>query len=393
MDNNKINTKGLKHNIVEYILAFILLIYPLRKITTGIDLMDAGYSLGNYRFADIMDEMWKLATYLANIVGEICTRLPYGDTWVGMNLYTSLFIGLTAAGCYAFMVKSYGYDNKWYKYLFFIAELAALSLCWAPSVILYHYLGYIMMTAASIILYKAVKNDSKKGYIISGIILGLCVAVRMPNVTYMAFILPLWYFCFIKKQNNWFKLLLNRTFICITGYLVGLLVPIAIICIKYGIDAYPQMIASLFGMTDTATDYKPTAMITGMLGDYINYSVWLMLFVAYMIIGVIIFKIKDKFLLKTNTEEKYKRVIEKIFKASYIAGLFVLLRICYGRGMFNFDYSGYFSIYKWVTVYLLIIILLCIGILFYKGNERAENINDLKLWAVFLLVTIFITPI
>ena len=323
--DNKTKIKNLKHNIVEYILAFVLLIYPLRKITTGIDLMDAGYSLGNYHFSDIMDEMWKLATYLANIVGEICSKIPYGDTWIGMNFYTSLFIGLTAAGCYAFMVKSYGYDNKWYKYLFFIAELSALSLCWAPSVILYHYLGYIMMTAASIILYKAVKNDSKKGYIISGIILGLCVAVRMPNVTYMAFILPLWYFCFIKKQDNWFKTLLNRTFICITGYLVGLLFPIAIICIKYGIDAYPQMIASLFGMTDTATDYKPTAMITGMLGDYINYSVWLMLFVAYMIIGVIAFK--------TIIYQKHKKVIERIFKAGYIAGLFVLLPVIMAVGL------------------------------------------------------------
>ena len=41
----------------------------------------------------------------------------------------------------------------------------------------------------------------------------------------------------------------------------GLLVPLGVIVFKYGVQAYPEMIASLFGMTDTATDYKPTSMI------------------------------------------------------------------------------------------------------------------------------------
>ena len=393
MDTNKEKIKDLKQNIVEYIFALILLVYPLRKITIGIDLMDAGYSLGNYRFSAVMDKMWKLATYLANLTGELCTRLPFGDTWIGMNFYTSLIIGMTAAATYVFLVKSFGKNSMAYKFLFFIAELVALSLCWAPSVILYHYLGYIMMTATVVVLYKSIINDDKKGYVIAGVILGLSVSVRMPNVTYMAFILPVWYFCFIKKQDNWFGILVNRTLICIAGYLLGLIIPISFICIKYGIEAYPQMIVSLFGMTDKATDYKPTSMITGMLGDYFNYSAWLVLFVLYAVIGIVLFKIKDRLLSNLKILKKYESILIKVIKVGYVIGLFGLLYVCYARGMFGFDYTTYFSIYKVATVYLLIVILMCVCVLVCKNTKQTQQLNALKLWAVFILIIIFITPL
>ena len=43
-------TAGKKRNIIQYLLALILLLYPLRRAFTGVDLMDAGDALGNYRF-------------------------------------------------------------------------------------------------------------------------------------------------------------------------------------------------------------------------------------------------------------------------------------------------------------------------------------------------------
>jgi len=66
----------------------------------------------------------------------------------------------------------------------------------------------------------------------------------------------------------------------------------------------------------------------------------------------------------------------------------VLLRFCYGRGMFGFDYTDNFSMYKWVTVYLLIVFCLCIWCL---TNPKINQ--NLKLWAVFLPVIILITPL
>ena len=381
-----------KVNIVNYLPVVILLLYPLRNAARGLDLMDAGYALGNYRFFDGMDQMWKLATYLANVTGVLLSKLPFGDSWIGMNVYCGLLIGMVAAAVYLFLYGHYGKEYKGISVLLFLAELVAMSLCWSPVVILYHYLGYLLMTVATMLLFTAITKDNTRYFIASGVILGLCVAVRMPNITYMAFILPLWCWCFWNRQkyatqkgkhNTWFQILLRRTLLCIGSYLVGGLVPIAAICVRYGVGAYPDMISSLFGMTDNATDYKPTSMVMAMFGDYIQYSVWLLLFLAYMIVGMLAIWGINRFL-----RDEIKNKITNVFKTFYTAGLLVVLRFCYGRGMFNFDYSAYFSMYKWVTVYLLLVILLCIWCLLNK-NSKMER----KLWSVFLLVTILITPL
>lgn len=368
-----------KQNITDIICMLFLICYPLRKAAAGIDMMDAGYALGNYRFFDTMNETWKLATYLANVLGVFFTKLPFGDTWVGMNVYTGLLLGATAALSYRFLVKN-GIGSR---FVIFLGELIALSLCWAPNVILYHYLGYILMTAAVLLLYRALtEEDSKKKrrhFLAAGVVLGAAVAVRMPNITYMALILPVWYYAWLERDKgqdrNWFSKLLRQTGYCIAGYFVGLLVPIGIICMRYGIDAYPKMISSLFGMTETATDYKPTSMIMAMFGDYISYSVWLLLFIGYLCFGLVLASVKK------GSFERIKRVI-------FLVGMAVLVRFCYGRGMFDFNYTAYFSMYKWITVFLLVSILLCLWLLISKKAAKEH-----KLLAVFLLVIIFVTPL
>lgn len=371
-----------KRNVIKYLLALCLFFYPLRHAFTGIDLMDAGYALGNYRFFAVLNPMWKLATYLANVVGLALSKLPFGDCWIGMNLYCGLPVGAVAAAAFLYVCRLFGKRLRGGVYLFFIAELTALSLCWAPNVILYHYLGYLLMTIASMVLYRAIVKDSKTGFVTAGVILGLCVAVRMPNVTYMAFILPLWYFCFIKREK--FGKLVNKSLYCMGGYAAGVLVTIGTICIRYGVSAYPEMIASLFGVTETATDYKPTSMLAAMFGDYAAYSVWLGVFVVYGVIGAIALKISNIiFAPKAN-----KNKIAIVIKTLYLSGMAVLIRLCYGRGMFDFYYTAFFSMYKWVTVYLLVVIIVCVWAL-----VSAKICDEAKLWAVFLLVTIFITPL
>ena len=366
--------------------ALILLIYPLRHTWIGLDMMDAGYALGNYLFFDTLNPMWKLATYLANVTGVFLSKLPGGGCWIGMNLYCGLLVGAVAAWVYLFLWKHYAQRKQWMGTALFVAELTALSLCWAPVVVLYHYLGYLAMTVAVLVLYTAIRDGKKRNFIIAGVILGLCVAVRMPNITYMALILPVWCGCFWKRNNdkNWLHSLGVHTLYCIGGYLAGLLVPLTVITICYGVTAYPQMIVSLFGMTNQATDYKPTAMLLAMFGDYIQYSGWLLLFVGFMIMGMIAFYFVQKFERNQTLSPKVTHVLEIFYSFLFL----VLLRFCYGRGMFDFNYTEYFSMYKWVTVYLLIVFCLCIWCL---TNPKINQ--NLKLWAVFLPVIILITPL
>jgi hypothetical protein len=224
---------------------------------------------------------------------------------------------------------------------------------------------------------------------VAGVILGLCVAVRMPNITYMAFILPLCYYWFKRrKEDNWGVNLIKRTLYCLCGYIIGIFVPIGYISIRYGITKYPNMVNSLFDMTESATDYKPTSMLSAMFGDYLNYGVWIFAFLIYIMVGIIFFTIMNKIFQKKLFEGEIHNKIIIVFKTLYAFGILVVLRFCYGRGMFGLDYTEYFSMYKWLAVYLVFVIFLCIWTLSTQSTD-----NNLKLWSVFLLVTIFITPL
>ena len=132
-------------------------------------------------------------------------------------------------------------------------------------------------------------------------------------------------------------------------------------------------------MTDHAADYKPTSMVSAMFGDYIRYSPWLLLFAVYLLFGVFFFRFLGR---RFHFRLFYFRLL-------YALGLLAVLRFCYGRGMFGLDYSDYFSMYKWLTVYLLTALLLCAWVLL-NGKKFGREVRS---WAVFLPVIILVTPL
>lgn len=380
------NEKKNKYSYIDLIAIIILFLYPLRHVNQGVDLMDAGYSLGNYRFMDTMNETWKIATYLSNALGAFFMKLPGGNTWVGMNVYTGLLLSFMAIASY-FVTLHIFETNTIKKLLILIAELVALSLCWAPTTILYHYLGYYFITITAILLYFAIVKDKITYFIISGVLLGLSVIARMPNVTYAALILPVWYGVGLQNKEKAFQKIGRTTLYCLLGYAIGFVPMIGYISARYGIMSYPDMIRGLFAMTDTATDYKPTSMLTAIFDEYIEYSVWLLLFAAYLFAGYFFYKINKN----TGAYYKVKNIMLKIQKPSkilYVSGGVVMIRFCYGRGMFGFDYQRSFSFYKWATVYLLLVIIVCI---YYLASKKRAN--EYKIWAALLLTLIFITPL
>ena len=77
-------------------------LYPLLKITQGIELTDTCYGLVNYRFFPHAGQEWTVATYLANVLGAFLMRLPFGDSLVGMRFYTGLFVSAMALLAYFF---------------------------------------------------------------------------------------------------------------------------------------------------------------------------------------------------------------------------------------------------------------------------------------------------
>lgn len=368
-------------NFIENILfAALLIVYPLIRVNQGIDVADTAYSLANFEFFPSMDGTWIIATFLSNVVGNLLTKLPFGDMMLGMYCYTALIQSLTAVGVY-FVLK-----RKIAPPLVFLGEMIALGLCWCPSVILYNYLTYLFMTAGILLLYYGILRQNRRLYFAAGICLGVNVAVRMPNVTQAAFIIAVWYGCvlFAKKEDSVKKVFnqcLRDTLWCICGYLSGFGVFLIRICLRYGVSAYPDMVRTMFAMTDQAVDYKPTAMLTGMFGDYLAGLKWLFFAGLCIAAGLILFKVQQKLFPENRT-------VSGLCKTGYVAVLLVLLRFYWGRGMFNFMYDEYRSMY-YPTVLLL---LLTIGAALYCLVKRSIG-NEQKVLAALVLIQIFVTPL
>lgn len=385
----------------------ILLIYPLLKINQGIDASDTTYSLANFQYFGSMEGTWMVATFLANAVGSLLMHLPWGDTLLGMYFYTALLQSVIALAVYL------GLRKKLPAPVLFLGEFMALSLCWCPSTILYNYLTYLLMTAGVLLLYCGVLESgqgtgtNKKAlwlYIAAGICLGANVAVRMPNVVQMAFIVVVWYGAALmchrqnvllaakdggqeavlqrraNRQTAW-KLAVVDTLWCILGYAVGFGIPLIAICIKYGIDAYPDMVSTMFAMTEKAVDYKPVSMVTGMFGDYFTGLYWLIFAGICIASGWLLMKVQNLLCPENG-------IIRSLCRLVYVVILTVLLRFYWGRGMFSFRYYEYSSMYYPTVLLLLMAIAAAVYCLL-----RRQVCTEKKILAMIVLVQIFVTPL
>ena len=422
-----------KNSIENFLFPVVLFLYPFIGVCQGLDLEDATYSLANFQYFGQMDGTWMVATFLSNVWGNLLMHLPFGGTLIGMNCYTVLVQSAMALMVYL------TFRGRMAAPLLFVGELIALGLCWAPSVVLYHNLTYFFMTAGILFLYggltaEGTKKPISRGryqgwshgkdagadfrkkqrlyFVAAGLCLGANVAVRMPNVVQAALILVVWYgvVLYSKLSNNRYgtgkakkagdnkpetsgkptvlRALAVSTGWCLAGYLAGFGLPFFVNCLRYGISAYPDMVRTLFAMTDQATDYKPTSMITGMFGDYGRGLCWLAFAALCMVAAGLAAVVRERQAKADSCKWDAYRITGVIIKAGYCLLLLVLLRFYWGRGMFTFRYYDYTSIYDPTVLLLLVTIGMAIYCLL-KKDMAAEK----KTLAAAVLLEIFLTPL
>ena len=362
--------KNLQAPLEKYIFPVILLFYPLVGVSRGLDLADTTYALGNYEFFEVIDPMWGISTFLANVCGALFMHLPGGSTMMGMNIYCSFVISAAALAAYYVLGK---WEPRW---MIFIGAFIAESLCWCPRAILYNYLTYLFMTLGILFLFMGLFEWGKQSLdlVLAGVFLGLNVMVRFPNIVEAAFILILWFYELITHAE--FKDALKKTLLCIGGYIIGLIVPYAAISLIYGPSAYFDMIGSLFGMTSGASDYTTGGMIASILSAYGTTFMEMLIMLPCMAAGIIMFCYKqDRFILP-------KKII-------YILGLLVLVRYYFATGVFTRNYNYYDCMFQ--AAMMFVIITLVLGIIGSAGVLNGSRQEQTLAFAVVLIV--LITPL
>ncbi len=334
-------TKGFRF-FPEILYIIILIIYPIIGADQGVSPVDPTYSLANFRFFNDMSGTWIIATFLANAVGHFIMCLPGASCFLGMNIYTSLIVGLIAVSAYLFLRS---YINV---HILFVSELLALGLCSCPSVLLYNYLTYLFFTLAALFVYRGLMREDDRWLIAAGVILGVNVFVRLPNVTECALILAVWYDGLRKRRKP--AVVIGSTIRCIAGFLAGALCMWIWVAVRYSPAAYTDMIHNMFAMTDTAVDYKPVSMIGGMFEDYIYAGRWILLWLAGFVICAVAYLLIGKLIRPGDASGTGIRTLIMIAVSVCVFGL--ITRICYGQGMFFLNYYEYGSVYFWTVILL-----------------------------------------
>lgn len=367
----KDNLKGLQQPMEKFLFPLLLLLWPLAAVNQGVNVMDSTYSLGNYRYGDSVGVMWHFATYLANCLGELFDRTPFGKTMLGMNFLTGLLVSVTALAVY------YVLKRMMPGWMIFLGEWIAISLCWCPTVILYNYLTYLLLTLACLFLFLAETSvpRSPRWFVLAGICLGLNVMVRFSNAPQCLLILAVWYYAWITKQEA--SQCRKDTLFCILGYILGFGIPLLVILIRYGAGVYAEMIQSLFGMTSQASDYTMAGMLFSILDTYLHTGRWMAIMAAGTVMGTL-------FLLMPiwRRYEWAKRLL-------YVAGIVLMIRFFYGRGMFTVNYQDYWCMFQWGMCLVILAWAVCLAAM---GGVAAATVDE-RFLAAMILLLLLITPI
>lgn len=346
-----------------------IVLFALIKVDKGIDLMDSTYSLGNFRFMPEGNGVWFLLTFVSNVVGYLMTLLPFGATMLGMKIYTSLTVAALGVLGYRFFM------TKMPSWLAFVAELAAIGLCWCPSVILYHYLTYFFLTLGAILLFRGLAGNKKRCLVFAGISLGINALVRFPNNGLeILLILTLIYFQAINHAPV--KETFQKIGLCLAGYVGAFAIILTCMSVIYGSDTLVRLINGVSGISGSASDYTLGAMLLSILNAYWTGAKWALLMLLCTVVGISFFAIfQDRFLM-----------LRRVVYILCIAFLFVVLWRRFG--MFNFKYYQKESALQWGAVFLLI----SIGINIYMLLSKRVN-NDWKLIGCMSLIIILISPL
>lgn len=363
----------------EWVLLLFLLLYPLRHINIGVDWWDTGYNYGNHTYGLAhMDSMWFFSTYLSNTIGHVMTLLPGGGTFVGMNFYTGLLVSALCIAGYFFATRVLGM----HPLTAFLGEFIAANLCWCPTSVLYNYLTYVFFLACAILLYLGLVKDCRYYLWGAGICLGLNVFVRFSNLPEAGMILAVWFYAFVRWRKTGEKhLAVKWTLHCLFGYLGALGAVFGYISIKYGAKFYIDSVMRLFAMTEDASDYKTSSMLSGMT-EYYRENLYWVLRMGVFVIGSVLIYVVCRLIGRKVAESVAKSAVknaaktEKVFEILGCIGaagcVTAMILWLYLRGFCDFTFTAYGSI-LWPTVTFLTISLAVSMLQIVKRTSTPEE--------------------
>ena len=247
----------------DFALSLFLLIYSLALATQGLDFGDAGWQLTAYENIIVFPQgiQYSFMYYLSVLLGHLWqVLLPSGGLYwnrVGMViLFISVFF------IYRILFRIYYPRHNWTRSLalvyLFVYQGAPESL---------NYDVFTMFFNSLIILFLYLGLTKRKHYLLflSGIIAGLNIFIRIPNLAGILFFIVIPFYAYMRNWNS--RRLLKYTGLAFIGFIFGVS---AIIVLLVLLNHQQYFIDNLAFLADMSTSGNATHGLSHLIMSYLK---------------------------------------------------------------------------------------------------------------------------
>lgn len=235
--------------IFRYLISIIIVIVAFLFINSGIDLQDSGYILNSYQFILSNPETTPMSIIFTSLTGNILLRL-LNIINIPVFLGFKIIASITTLICVYVVYKTL--EKYFNKTLILIGLLlAVVATKGFISIFMYNHTTTLLLVLSVAALIKGVLEDKQLFIFLSGVIIGVNIFMRIPNVVEVIIILSVIYWNLYKKN---LKNTLQSIFNFILGFILSIVISLLIINSLFGLDNFNYMLISLSNKAQTSTD-------------------------------------------------------------------------------------------------------------------------------------------
>lgn len=176
----------------------------------------------------------------------------------------------------------------------------------------------------------------------------------------------------------------RHTLWCLAGYAGALVILLNYIHICYGLGNYLEGIRRLFAMTDRATDYKPAAMIMGVVGTYTENLYWVIRIGIIIAGGMLLFALADRI----GKRYSQKKMLSGGLCICWVLVSLAMLWWLYDRKFCSLLFYSYDSMLRPGILFLMLTMLIAAFRICSKAASPEEKLLGGMLILIILLTSL-----